>query len=51
MYYNGQGVAQDYAAAVRWYSLAAAWGSTHADTNLDIVTAKMTPQQVVDAYE
>ena len=30
MYYNGQGVPQDYKAAVKWYTLAAKQGSVDA---------------------
>ncbi len=34
MYYNGQGVTQDYTAAVKWWRLAAEQGDVSAQTNL-----------------
>jgi len=36
MYANGQGIAQDYAEAARWYKLAAAQGSVGAQVNLGL---------------
>jgi TPR repeat protein len=40
MFYNGQGVAQDYAEAVRLYSLAAAQGHAVAQFNLGYMFEK-----------
>jgi TPR repeat protein len=40
MYDEGQGVAQDYKEAVRWYKLAAAQGNAKAQFNLGISYAK-----------
>jgi len=49
MYYNGQGVAQDYVQAHMWFSLAAAQGNESARWNRDIVEEKMTPEQIAEA--
>ena len=39
MYYNGQGVRQDYAEAVRWYRQAAEQGNAEAQNNLGTMYA------------
>jgi len=39
MYYNGQGVRQDYAEAVRWYRQAAEQGNAEAQNNLGAMYA------------
>ena len=54
MYYNGQGVPQDYVQAHKWFNLSAA-RSTSADPrnkavrNRDIAAAKMTAAQIGEA--
>ena len=37
MYFNGQGVTQDYRAAVKWYKLAAEQGEANAQGNLGVM--------------
>ena len=37
MYYNGQGVVQDYAEAEKWFRLAAAQGIANAQYNLGVL--------------
>ena len=39
MYYNGEGVPQDYSTAVKWYSLAAEQGHASAQGNLGVMYA------------
>ena len=40
MFHTGQGVAQDYAEAIRWYRLAAAQGDADAQFNLGLMFEK-----------
>ena len=40
MYYNGNGVPQDYGAAVRWYRKAADQGFAKAQTNLGLTYSR-----------
>ena len=49
MYANGQGVAQDYVHAYMWTHLSAAQGYETALVNLDRITQRMTPAQIVEA--
>jgi uncharacterized protein len=56
MYYNGQGVPQDYVQAHKWYNLAGAripasdtQNHKMAVKNRDIVAKKMTPAQIAEA--
>ncbi len=54
MYYSGRGVPQDDAQAHMWYNLAASSSPPGEDrdmavNNRDIVAAKMTPAQIVEA--
>jgi TPR repeat protein len=51
LYGMGQGVPQDYAAAHMWFNLAAARGNKDAVKGRDMVIAKMTPAQVVEAQK
>ena len=51
MYDGGKGVVQDYSRAHMWFNLAAATGVTVAGTNRDIIAAKMTTQQIVEAQK
>ena len=37
LYHNGEGVLQDYKAALEWYRLAAAQGNVHAQRNLGVM--------------
>ena len=41
MYYNGEGVPQDYAEAVRWFRLAAEQGDADAQYNLGVMSQPM----------
>jgi clan AA aspartic protease (TIGR02281 family) len=43
MYYNGQGVARDYAAAVYWYRKAANQGQAYAQKSLQELLAEVPP--------
>lgn len=49
MYYNGQGVAQDYIRAHMWLNLSAALGYKDAVKNRDLTAKKMTSQQISQA--
>ena len=50
MYEIGQGVPQDYVLAHMWFNLAAAQNHNDAIKNRDLVSAKMTPAQIADAW-
>ncbi len=49
MYYNSQGVVQDYVQAHMWFNLAGAQGDKQAAKNRDIVAKRMTPAQIAEA--
>jgi TPR repeat protein len=49
MYANGQGVAQDYVQAHKWFNLGATSGNAAAVKNRDLVASKMTPAQIAEA--
>jgi TPR repeat protein len=49
MYGNGTGVVQDYVHAHMWFNLAAAAGNAESARNREIVTGKMTPEQISEA--
>ncbi len=49
LYANGEGVPQDFVQAHLWYSLAATRGDTDAQNNRDIVTKRMTREQIAEA--
>ena len=49
MYYNGEGVPQDYVQAHMWFNLAASKGDENGRKNRDIVAKKMTPTQIAEA--
>ena len=53
MYYQGQGVPQDYAAALKWYRLAAAQGYARAQYSLGYMYANRegVPQDHVQAHK
>ena len=53
MYSEGQGVPQDYAAAVKWYRLAADQGDAYAQYNLGVMYAngRGVPQDYVQAHK
>ncbi len=51
MYYIGQGVVQDYVRAHMWLNLAAVSGDAGAVKNRDIVAAKMSSQQILEAQK
>ena len=50
-YYNGEGVRQDYAEAVRWVRLAAEQGDARAQANLGVMygNGEGVPQDYVEA--
>jgi hypothetical protein len=45
VYYNGQGVTQDYVQAYMWFNIASANGNADARGNRDIVANLMSPKQ------
>ena len=49
MYYNGEGVPQDYVQAHMWWNLAASKGNENGRKNRDIIAKKMTPVQITEA--
>jgi TPR repeat protein len=49
MYFQGQGVPQDYIIAHQWANLAAARGAENAVELRDGIAAKMTPAQIAEA--
>jgi TPR repeat protein len=54
MYFKGQGVAQNYVEAHKWFNLAGASAADaemrdRATKNRDIVAAKMQPAQIAEA--
>jgi len=51
MYREGEGVPQNDAEALKWYSLAKAQGSDAAAHNLDIIQKQMTPTQIDEAQK
>ena len=51
MYVNGLGVAQDYAQAYMWLSLAVAAGAGGARENRLEAAKRMTPDQFVEAHQ
>jgi TPR repeat protein len=50
MYEIGQGVPQDYVLAHMWFNRAAVQNHIDAIKNRDLVSAKMTPAQIQDAW-
>ena len=46
MYVNGDGVPQNNVRAYVWYSVAAAQGNEDARTNRDIISERLTPEQL-----
>lgn len=51
MYGTGQGVMQDYVRAHMWWNLAAMKGESRAVRNRNIVTSRMTSQQIAEAQK
>jgi len=51
MYYNGKGVTQNYKLAYIWESLAAAQGDEKAIKNRDIISKRLSSQQLAEAQE
>jgi TPR repeat protein len=51
MYEKGEGVAQDYVEAHKWYNLAAAQGEKIASNNRDSIAKEMTPEQIAEAQK
>src|SRR4029079_13526145 len=53
MYYEGRGVPQDYAEALKWFRLAAAQGDALAQHNLGLMYAKGygVPQNHIEAHK
>ncbi len=48
MYYNGNGLPQDYVEAYKWYNLSASHGNTSAMLNRDRIVHFMTPEQIAE---
>ena len=51
MYATGEGVAEDAIEAYKWFNLAAAQGYEDAETYKDILSARMTKEQIAAAQE
>ena len=51
MYYNGQGVPQDYVTAHMWFNIAAANGNDKARENRDKVAGRMTADAIAEAQQ
>jgi TPR repeat protein len=49
IYANGQGVPRDVVSAHMWWNLAAAKGDQDAARNRDLIAARMTPAQIMEA--
>lgn len=49
LYAQGKGLPQDYVQAHKWFNLAAAQGNEDAAKGREIVTKRMTPEQVAEA--
>ena len=49
MYTNGEGVAQDYVQAHKWFNIASALGNHFAGESRQEIETKMTPQQIAEA--
>lgn len=51
LYFNGEGVPQDYVIAHMWLNLGAAGGEDYAAEWRNMVAAKMTPAQIAEAQK
>jgi len=51
MYFNGEGVFQDYTRAHMWLNIAASQGQENAVRNRDIAAERMTPAQIEKAQD
>ena len=51
MYYNGQGVPQDYVSEYMWFNFSSANGDKDAIKNRKLVETKMSKQQIEKAQE
>ena len=51
MYFNGQGVIQDYTRAHMWWNIAASQGDQDAIGNRDAVTKQLTPADISKAQD
>ena len=51
IFYNGQGVTQNYVQAHKWWNISAADGNEQARKNRDIVQNEMTKEQVAEAQQ
>jgi hypothetical protein len=49
MYHLGRGVQEDSVTAYAWYNVAAIRGDADAKVNMNIITDKMTPEQIAEA--
>jgi TPR repeat protein len=49
LYANGQGVLQDHTRAYMWFNIAAVSGDADSIKNREVVSSKMTPQQIEQA--
>jgi TPR repeat protein len=49
LYFEGQGVLQDYTRAHMWFNIAAIAGDKDSVTNRDLAASKMTAQQIEQA--
>jgi len=51
MYYQGEGVLEDYVQAYAWWSIAATQGRKSAKNNKAITKEEMTPAQIAEAQK
>ena len=51
MYYYGHGVPEDYVESYMWLNLAAAQGTEEAKRNKEIISEKMTKEQIAEGQK
>ena len=49
MYYNGEGVPQDYVTAHMWFNIASSMGNESGGKAREEVAGRMTPEQIAEA--
>jgi hypothetical protein len=51
MYYNGEGVTQDFTLAYMWMNIAGVAGDAETIKLRDIIASRMTPQQIKEGQD
>jgi hypothetical protein len=51
MYYDGNGVIQDYVQAHAWVNVSSANGNNNGQKGRDLIAKNMTPEQIAKAQE